>query len=59
MHTTWSTPFSLKAGASSLKRGKWLLEQVGVNAPGREKTATVRPLNSLSLSVSFHSSFSR
>jgi hypothetical protein len=55
MQTTWSTPLCLKAGASSLKRGRWVLEQVGVKAPGSENTATVRPLKSASEVISFHS----
>jgi hypothetical protein len=38
-----------------LKRGKWVLEQVGVNAPGNANTATVRPLKSASVLVSRHS----
>src|ERR1700730_4567680 len=40
MQTMASIPCALKAGASSLNRGKCVDEQVGVNAPGSEKTTT-------------------
>src|SRR5690606_20444640 len=54
-HTMLSTPASRKAGASSLKRGRWVDEQVGVNAPGREKTTTVLFLNRSSVVTCFQS----
>src|ERR1700694_844450 len=38
--TMASMPCALNAGASSLNRGKCVDEQVGVNAPGSEKTTT-------------------
>ena len=34
-------PFSLKTPASSLKRGRWALEQVGVKAPGSANSTTL------------------
>src|ERR1700694_378876 len=41
--TMASMPCALNAGASSLNRGKCVDEQVGVNAPGSEKTTTFLP----------------
>ena len=43
-----STPFAFSSDALSTKPGRCFAEQVGVNAPGTEKSATLRPLkNSL------------
>jgi len=45
--TILSTPFSRKTGANSLYPGKWEVEQVGVNAPGKAKRTTVFPFHPL------------
>src|SRR5690606_23142409 len=55
MHTISSTPWDLNSGASLLNRGTCDEEQVGVNAPGKEKTTTVFPANTSSLVRSTHS----
>src|SRR5262245_3827896 len=55
MHTMRSTPLAKNAGASSLYRGTWVDEQVGVNAPGSENTTTVLPLKSSSVVSVFQS----
>src|SRR3546814_9025497 len=39
-----STPLILRSSALSTKPGRWRAEQVGVNAPGTENRATLRPL---------------
>mmetsp|Transcript_22094 Transcript_22094/g.48093 ORF Transcript_22094/g.48093 Transcript_22094/m.48093 type:complete len:251 (-) Transcript_22094:157-909(-) len=49
-HTISSTPLALNALASCSYLGKWLVEHVGVNAPGNENATTFFPLkNSLEL----------
>ena len=52
-----STPFLNSVGANSLYRGKCEDEQVGVKAPGNEKTTTVLSLKISSLVRVVHSSF--
>src|SRR3546814_19542024 len=39
-----SMPFAFSSSALSTKPGRCLAEQVGVKAPGTEKSATLRPL---------------
>jgi hypothetical protein len=45
----------LERPASWLKRGTWVEEQVGVKAPGSEKTTTVLPLKMSSVVTSTQS----
>src|SRR5262245_2602512 len=54
-----STPCSRRAGASSLNRGRWSAEHVGVNAPGNPNTTTVLPSKTSALVTSTHSPSSR
>src|SRR5688500_5790902 len=54
MHAMSSTPADLNAGPSSLYRGTWLLEHVGVKAPGKAKATTFLPANSSFVVTSFH-----
>src|SRR5674476_812657 len=56
---TLSIPFALNTLASSLKRGRWVLEQVGVKAPGSANSTTVLPLNRASLLTFCHSPSTR
>ena len=53
MQATSSTPFAFSASILSTKPGRWRAEQVGVKAPGTEKSATLRPLKKLSLSIAW------
>ena len=54
-----SMPCALNAGASSLKRGRCVDEQVGVKAPGSEKTTTFLPAKISSLVTLAHSPLRR
>src|SRR5659263_81606 len=56
---TLSIPFALNTPASSLKRGRCVLEQVGVKAPGSANSTTVLPLNNASLVTFCHSPLTR
>jgi len=49
-----SMPFALNTPASSLKRGKCMLEQVGLKATGSANSTTVLPLNKVLLSTFCH-----
>ena len=44
VQTISSTPLAFSSAALSTKPGRCLAEQVGVKAPGTEKSATLRPL---------------
>src|SRR3982750_1139008 len=48
-----STPLALIAAAFFTKPGRWLLLQVGVNAPGTANSTTFLPLNSSSVVFGF------
>ena len=39
----WTMPLAFSSSAFSTKPGRWRAEQVGVKAPGTEKSATLRP----------------
>ncbi len=59
MQTIESIPWSAKTGASSLKRGRCVDEQVGVNAPGSENTTTFLPAKMSALVTVVHSPLRR
>mmetsp|Transcript_19000 Transcript_19000/g.27394 ORF Transcript_19000/g.27394 Transcript_19000/m.27394 type:complete len:219 (-) Transcript_19000:11-667(-) len=46
MQQTVSTPLALMSSATSMNPGRWVLEQVGVKAPGSPQMATFLPANS-------------
>src|ERR1700760_3174009 len=48
-----SMPLALIASAFLIKPGRWLLLQVGVNAPGTANSTTFLPLNSSSVVLGF------
>src|SRR3977135_2170268 len=48
-----SMPFALIAAAFFTKPGRWLLLQVGVNAPGTANSTTFLPLNNSSVVFGF------
>src|SRR6476660_3965430 len=48
-----STPLALIAAAFFTKPGRWLLLQVGVNAPGTANSTTFLPLNNSSVVFGF------
>jgi hypothetical protein len=53
MHATVSTPFPLRSPARSTKPGRCFASQVGVNAPGTEKSTTFLPAKSSSVEMFF------
>ena len=52
MHTIESTPAALMASANSMKPGRCIDEQVGVNAPGTANITTILPLKISSVVIS-------